>query len=153
MIIRKAAIEDIDAINKLFYELDTDAINMQPEHFQRGSRSFDYLSGLINDDKSEFLLAVIDDEIVGFSLLFEKATANISLLVPCKFAYIQDFVVSENYRNNGIGSQLMEESKTWAKKRGLDYLRLSVFPDNKAAQRFYCRHGMCEQMITMECPL
>ena len=29
MIIRKATIEDIDAINNLFYELDADAINME----------------------------------------------------------------------------------------------------------------------------
>ncbi|MHC1696310.1 MAG: N-acetyltransferase family protein [Eubacteriales bacterium] len=153
MIIRQANIGDIDAINKLFYELDTDAIIMQPEHFQRGSRSFDYLSGLINDVKSDFLLAIVDDKIIGFSLLFEKVTANINLLIPCRYAYIQDFIVNEDYRNNGIGSQLMDESKKWAKERGLEYLRLSVFPNNKAAQRFYNRHGMCEQMISMECPL
>jgi len=150
---RKATIEDIDAINKLFYELDTDAINMQPEHFQRGSRSFEYLSGLINDDKTVFLLAVIDEIIIGFSLLFEKETAKINLLVPCRYAYIQDFIVSENYRNKGVGTKLMEESKQWAKNRQLAYLRLSVLPGNKNAQRFYNRHGMGEQMITMECPI
>jgi ribosomal protein S18 acetylase RimI-like enzyme len=153
MIIRVANIEDIEAINKLFYELDTDAINMQPEHFQRGSRSFDYLVGLINGDKSAFLLAVVENEIKGFSLIFEKATANINLLVPCRFAYIQDVVVSEKYRNRGVGSRLMEESKVWAKERGLEYLRLSVIPNNKAAQRFYSRHGLGEQMITLECRL
>ncbi len=151
MIIRKAAIDDIDVINKLFYELDSDAINMQPEHFQRGSRSFDYLFGLINGEKTEFLLAVIDKDIIGFSLIFEKVTPNINLLVPCKYAYIQDFIVSANYRNKGVGTKLMDESKLWAKNRGMDYLRLSVLPDNKDAQRFYSRHGLCEQMITMEC--
>lgn len=153
MLIRKATVADIEGINKLFYELDTDAINMQPEHFQRGVRSVDYLSSLISDDKSDFLLAVIDDKMVGFSLLFEKETSNISLLVPCKYAYIQDFVVSKHYRNKGIGTKLMEESKLWAKNRGMNYLRLSVLPKNKDAQRFYRRHGLGEQMITMECPI
>ena len=153
MIIRKATVDDIDEIDKLFYELDTDAIKMQPEHFQRGSRSFDYLSGLITDDKSDFLLAVTGGKIVGFSLLFEKAAPNLSLLVPCKFAYIQDFGVTETYRNKGIGAKLMEESKNWAKQRKLDYLRLSVLPNNKDAQRFYCRHGLEMQMLTMECPV
>ena len=153
MIIRKATVEDIDSINKLFFELDTGAIDMQPEHFQRGSRSFEYLLGLIKDEKSDFLLAVIDDEIIGFSLLFEKETADLNLLVPCKYAYIQDFVVAENYRNKGIGTVLMEESKQWAIKRHMDYLRLSVIPANKDAQRFYAHHGLSEQMITMECPL
>ena len=153
MIIRKATVEDIDSINRLFYELDTGAIDMQPEHFQRGSRSIEYLSGLIEDEKSDFLIAIHDDEVVGFSLLFTKETANISLLVPCKYAYIQDFVVAEKQRNKGIGTVLMDESKRWASERQMDYLRLSVIPANKDAQRFYARHGFIEQMVTMECPL
>ena len=153
MIIRKATTNDIDAINDLFYELDTDAINMQPEHFQRGSRSFEYLSGLIKDDKSDFLLAVVDDSIVGFSLLFEKETLNINLLVPCKYAYIQDFVVTESCRNKGIGATLMKESKQWARDHSMDYVRLSVLPGNKNAQRFYSYHGLSEHMVTLECSL
>jgi len=48
--VRKAAIEDINA---LFSELDADAIRMQPTKFQKGSRSVEYLSGLIADEKSE----------------------------------------------------------------------------------------------------
>jgi len=139
MIIRVATLDDLDAIKELFQELDTDAINSQPEHFQRGERTTDYLSGIINDDISVFLLA---EEIKG-----------LSLLVPCKYAYLQDFIVKENFRNKGIGSQLLIESKKWAKIHGMEYLRLSVLPNNKNAQRFYARHGLSEQMITMECPL
>jgi len=150
MIIRKAIAEDIDSINKLFYELDTDAINMQPEHFQRGSRPLEYLYDLREDQKSDFLFAVNDNGIIGFSLLFNKEAANISLLVPCKYTYIQDFIITEEYRSKGIGTVLMEESKQLARKHNLDYLRLSVIPTNKDAQRFYSRQGLVEQMITLE---
>lgn len=153
MIIRPAIINDIEAIVDLFCELDTDAISSQPEHFQRGERTVEYLSGIINDEKSDFLVAVIKNEIVGFSLLYEKEVKGLSLLIPCKYAYLQDFVVKEIYRNQGIGSQLMKETKIWANNHKLDYLRLSVLPDNKDAQRFYSRHGLNEQMITMECPV
>ena len=153
MVFRKATIKDIDAINSLFYELDTDAINLHPDHFQRGSRSFEYLSGIINDDKSDFILAIIDDDIVGFSLLFERATPDVSVLVPCKFAYLQDFIVTEGCRNKGVGAALMEQSKQWARERKMDYLRLSVLAGNKNAQRFYARHGLTEHMLTMECSL
>ena len=153
MTFRKATTEDIDAINELFYELDTGSINMRPTHFQRGVRSLEYLSGLINDEKSDFILAIIDGVIVGFSLIFVKATPDVSLLVPSKYAFIQDFVVAERYRNKGIGAMLMEQSKQWAKERNMDYLRLSVLPENEGARRFYKYHGLSEQMITMECPL
>ena len=153
MIFRKATNNDIDKINELFYELDTDAINAQPEHFQRGCRSFEYLSGLINGESSDFILAIADNNIIGFSLLLEKTTPDISLLVSHKIAYIQDFIVTKSYRNKGVGAALMMQSKQWAKDRNADYLRLSVLPENKDAQRFYTRHGLYEQMITMECSL
>ena len=153
MVIRQAKVEDVDAIISLFWELDTDSIKSQPEHFQHGERTIEYLSSIINEDKSDFLLAVIDDEIVGFSLLYAKEVKGLSLLVPCKYAYIQDFIVKGTHRNQGIGSRLMDESKLWAQNHGMDYLRLSVLPDNENARRFYSRHGLNEQMITMECPI
>ena len=150
---RQASIADIAAINALFWELDTDAINSQPQHFQRGGRAREYLSDLVSDENSDFLLAVFDGEIVGFSLLFSKETKDLSLLVPCKYAYIQDFVVKSTHRNRGVGSRLMDASKSWAKAHGAEYLRLSVLPDNENAQRFYSRHGLTRQMISMECPI
>lgn len=151
MLIRQAGTDDIGAIVDLFWELDTDAIRSQPEHFQRGERTLAYLNGIIDDEKSDFLVAVDGDKTVGFSLLFEKEVKGLSLLVPCRYAYIQDFVVKESHRNRGIGSRLMRASKEWAARRGLAYLRLSVLPDNTDARRFYARHGLTEQMITMEC--
>jgi len=150
VLIRKAEVKDIEAINALFYELDTDAINMQPQHFKRGTRPAEYLAGLITGENSEFLLAAVGENVIGFSLLFEKKTPDIDLLVPCKFGYIQDFVVSKDYRGMGVGSLLMEMSKKWAKDRGLAYIRLSVLPENKDAQRFYARHGLNMQMFSME---
>jgi len=150
---RQASIADFAAINALFCELDTDAITSQPHHFRRAERKREYLDDLISDEKSDFLLAVLDGEVVGFSLLFSKETKDLSLLVPCKYAYIQDFVVKSTHRNLGIGSRLMDASKSWAKVRGAEYLRLSVLPDNVNAQRFYSRHGLTRQMISMECPI
>ncbi len=151
MIFRLADVNDINAIINLFYELDTDSINSQPEHFQRGDRSLEYLTGIINDTKSDFLVVETNTKIVGFSLLYEKEVKGLSLLVPCKYTYIQDFVIKETYRNQGVGSKLMDKSKEWAKSHNSDYLRLSVLPDNEDAQRFYIRHGLYNQMITMEC--
>ena len=40
MVFRTADVDDSDAINRL-YEYDTGAIKMQPEYFQRGSRTFE----------------------------------------------------------------------------------------------------------------
>jgi len=148
--IRPATGEDLAIIRALFWQLDTHAIQSQPWHFCRGERTDEYLLSLIEDENSDFLLAELDGEAAGFSLLFFRWTKDIPVLVPCEFAYIQDFVVREDLRGQGIGAALMEASKAWARVRGAGYLRLSVLPDNLGAQRFYARHGLAPQMITME---
>lgn len=153
MNIRKAIKDDIDEINKLFFILDKDGVNYQPEHFKIGVRTNEYLEEIIDNPLSDFLLFVLDNQVIGFSLLYQKETKALSLLVPCKYAYLQDFVVKEEYRNRGFGTQLFDASKQWAKDNGMDYLRLSVFPANDSGIRFYKRHGLMEQMITMECSL
>lgn len=153
MIIRKAEAKDLPAINELFSELDSDAIKNQPEHFQKSERTKEYLMEIIDDYNSDFLLAAFDNEVVGFSLLFEREIRGISLLIPCKYAYIQDFIVKKEYRDQGIGTMLFNSSKVWAKEHGMEYLRLSVFPVNDKGIQFYKRNGMSEQMLTMECTL
>lgn len=150
---RYARVTDIDRINELFWELDTDAIESQPEHFRRGKRTDEYLQELITDDKSDFLLAIKDQKIIGFSLLFEKKVKDLSLLVPNQYTYIQDFVITKDYRNHGYGKILLEASKRWAKEHNTRYLRLSVMPENTRGIHFYKDNGMKEQMITMECSL
>ena len=151
MEIRRAEINDINRINDLFWELDTQSILEQPEHFQRGERSIEYLSSLINNDNSDFLLAIVDHIVIGFSLLMVKEVKGLSLLVPCVYTYIQDFIISKKYRNHGYGSLLIDESKKWALKHNSDYLRLSVIPKNETAIKFYKKNGLYEQMITLEC--
>lgn len=151
--IRKATENDLDSINQLFYELDTCSIEQQPEHFQRGERTKAYLCDIVNGKNTVFLLGVADNRIIGFSLLYLKEVNGPNLLVPCRYAYIQDFIVTKEYRNRGLGKQLMDASKEWAKINGAEYLRLSVIPKNVDGLRFYFKNGLSEQMITMECRL
>ena len=153
MEIRCAGIEDTARILELFRELDSCSARQQPEHFRIGERSAEYLRDLICGDDSDFLLCVDNDDIIGFSLIFLKGTKPLSLLIPCRYAYIQDFVITENRRGQGYGTVLLNASREWAKERGAGYLRLSVIPTNDAGIRFYRKNGLDEQMITMECPI
>lgn len=60
MKIRKATVADIAAIKRLFWELDTDAVRHQPEHFQRVERPDAYLAGVIENPKADDLVATIE---------------------------------------------------------------------------------------------
>lgn len=153
MLIREANIEDISEIKNLYWELDKDAVFYQPSQFIQAERPDDFLINTINSEKSDILIIENEGRIIGFSLLQEKETPKISCLREKKFVYILDFMISENYRNNGYGSLLLESSKEWGKKRGLDFLRLSVFEDNQKGIDFYKRNELIATMKTMECEL
>ncbi|MFD1176003.1 GNAT family N-acetyltransferase [Paenibacillus puldeungensis] len=153
MLIREATIEDISDIKNLYWELDKDAVFYQPSQFILAERPNDFFIHIINNEKSDILIIEVEGKIIGFSLLQEKETPKISCLREKKFVYILDFVISETYRNNGYGSLLLESSKEWGKKRGLDLLRLSVFEDNQKGIDFYKKNGLIATMKTMECEL
>lgn len=153
MKIRKATESDLNIIKELYWLLDTDAIHYQPEHFIRTERPEEFILDIIHNEKSDFLLIQVNNEVIGFSLIQEKSTSNISCLKQERYAYILDFVIAEEYRSNGYGAELLKASKEWGRDRGLDFLRLSVFPDNLRGVKFYEGQGLKETMKTMECKL
>jgi len=94
-----------------------------------------------------------ENKIIGFALVQEKETSNISCLKTERYLYILDLVIAEEYRNKGYGGFLLEVSKEWGGKRNLGFLRLSVFPDNHDGIKFYEIHELKTTMQTMECKL
>jgi len=56
-------------------------------------------------------------------------------------AYIYGFRVKPEYRNEGIGSRIMQTIENDLKKRGFQQVALNVGQDNHDARRFYERLG------------
>lgn len=150
MKVRKAIANDLPIIKTLYWLLDTDAVYYQSNHFVRTERPDDFILDIINNEKSDFLLGEVDNKTIGFALLMEKETSNISCLKKERYAYILDYVIAEEYRSKGYGSLLMESSKEWGRKKNLDFLRLSVFPENHKGIKFYEKQGLKTTMNTME---
>jgi GNAT superfamily N-acetyltransferase len=53
------------------------------------------------------------------------------------------------WRDQGIGSQLVDRFKAWAHARGVAQLRVSAYTANEAALRFYRRHGFAPLDTTL----
>lgn len=58
--------------------------------------------------------------------------------------YINSLAVHSNYRQQGIGTQLINEVKNQAKKQNISLLSLTVWSDNMTAIEFYKRQGFQE---------
>ena len=153
MHIRVADIKDIEKLRHLYLELETDAVKYQPEHFIIGHRNDDFFEAIFENDDQDILVADIDGTVVGFSHVMILEQKKIACLKPQTAVYIQDLDVIESERNKGIGTLLIKASKEYGKRRGADFIRTQVFPQNIEGIRFYERNGFCEMMKTIESQL
>ena len=74
-------------------------------------------------------------------------------IVGDRHAYIFLLYVSLEHRHRGIGSALMLQAESWAKKRGDRQLGLQVFNDNRPALNLYQKLGYQPHSLWMVKPL
>jgi ribosomal protein S18 acetylase RimI-like enzyme len=67
---------------------------------------------------------------------------------PC--ALIEELVVDEGARRQGIGRALIQAALDWARAQGCSEVELSTEPDNRQAQAFYRRLGFESTALLLE---
>ena len=152
--IRKAKTEDLARLEELYRELEEDAVLYQPEHFvfsPAGTRS-EQMKDFLDSDTQAMFVAEDDGEVIGFAHVVLIKAKKVPCLKPETSLYLQDLVVTAEYRSRGIGTILLNEAKKYGKDNGADFFRTQVFPQNTAGMRFYERNGFSTKMITIECP-
>ena len=92
----------------------------------------------------------VDGRVIGFSHVMILQQKEIACLKPQTAVYIQDLDVLEAERGKGVGTLLLEASREYGKRKGADFIRMQVFPQNADGIRFYEKNGFCEMMKTME---
>ena len=151
MLIRVANMDDIGQLRSLYFELEADGVKYQPEHFIAGYRNDGFFNSIFESDNQDILVADVDGTVIGFSHVMILKQKDVACLKPQTAVYIQDLDVLECERNKGIGTLLINASKEYGKRRGADFIRTQVFPQNIEGIRFYEKNGFCEMMKTIEC--
>ena len=152
--IRKAKTEDLARLEELYRELEEDAVLYQPEHFvfsPAGTRS-EQMKDFLDSDTQAMFVAEDDGEVIGFAHVVLIKAKKVPCLKPETSLYLQDLVVTAEYRSRGIGTILLNEAKKYGRENGADFFRTQVFPQNTDGMRFYERNGFSAKMITIECP-
>ncbi len=93
------------------------------------------------------LVAREEDEIAGFVMFgpeSERFEQNVSRGV------VRNIVVRPDYRNAGIGAELLATAEAELAAAGFDVVSLSALYDNEAARRFYARQGYEPHRIDLE---
>ncbi len=144
MKIREARVDDYEALCAVIREADALHCAHLPDVFQPfpgPARDRNYIVGLIEDPMALLLVAEHRGQLVGFLNATVRDAADIPLLVPRRYAFVENIVVKEGFRRRGVGEALMAEAQRWAEAQGASTMELNVYEFNQTAQAFYRRLG------------
>ena len=65
-------------------------------------------------------------------------------------ALIDELIIDESSRGQGIGSQLIDHVVAYCARLGCEEVEVSTEADNLAARGFYARHGFVERGVILE---
>lgn len=143
ILIRGAKESDFPLIEKLALELIEFVENK--EGFDLRTVLGNYQS-LLKDTNSHILVAEVDGTIVGFI----NFTTRKTLLHPGLSALIDELVVHKNYRNRGIGKQLIYAVIETCKRLGCCEVEVTTEFRNSNARKFYKSCGFEERGVILE---
>jgi RimJ/RimL family protein N-acetyltransferase len=98
-----------------------------------------WIGELIRGAEHLVLVAEADGEVIGNVLVSVdrgRATEHIGVLSIC---------IAHDWRDVGVGSELVAGAQAWSRERGLRKLSLGVFPDNERAIAVYERRGFVRE--------
>lgn len=117
------------------------------ETLKPGHINYYDIKAMIESSKTEVIVAVVENEIVGSAYIAIKAAKP--YLKHAYYGYLGFMYVKPEYRGMGINQKIIEELKVWAKTKNINELRLDVYSDNHSAIRAYEKAGFKKNLINM----
>ena len=151
--IRKATHNDIPAITELYREQFREMAKLIPDFIKEGDQSTEFIENTIQNDNSDILVYENDGTVVGFILLQAKTRPDFDFMLPGKYCYIMDVIVTKTHRNKGFGTALMNSAKDWAKEQNCSFINLDVLVNNHGAIKLYEKLGFIPKAQEMYCKL
>lgn len=139
MKIREIKPEEADSFLELVGRVESDSEYMLMEPGERKISLHEQKQRLEKIEKDTYSTILVaeskDNALVGYVAAFggnAKRTRHSAYLV---------IGIIEEYRGQGIGTDLFQELENWAEKRGIFRLELTVVCENKAAVALYKKMG------------
>jgi ribosomal protein S18 acetylase RimI-like enzyme len=142
--IRAATARDYDALNQIFGQVDALHREYLPHIFQKPdgpARAREYMMDVLADESLGLFVAEAEGAILGFVQITIRDAPPIPILMPRRFAVVENLAVTEDVRRLGIGRALMDHAQHWAEGLGATEIELNVYEFNQTAIRFYRNLG------------
>ena len=99
---------------------------------------------VISSESAVVLVARLESELVGFCTAYD----DIASVRFGRRVWVEDLAVHPGHRSRGIGRQLLDEAKEWARARGATALALESGEARTDAHRFYDREQPSSRSIS-----
>lgn len=133
--IRKATINDAEDIDKLLTLLIRDE-----KKYDSNTNEFftvdKFYENIIPNDSNAVFVATCNNKIIGY--LFGYILNNGDVDID-KTSKLDALFVLEEYRNNGIATNLINEFKEWSINNKAKYMEVQVLNDNEEAYKLYSK--------------
>jgi ribosomal protein S18 acetylase RimI-like enzyme len=149
--IREAVLTDVDDLQELYAHVDQIHHDEYPEIFKSSiniNRPTSFFESIFSDDNIKFLVACIDNQIIGF-IHAELKKTNHPVLQKYFYGHVSDIVIRPDYKRTGVGSKLFKSVEIWFKENKVNEISLTVFNFNEEAINFYEKTGFNNRHCTM----
>lgn len=152
--IRKAEKSDIAQMAEIYEELHLTHCEIRSDFYKAPPADF-YPDALEKQFENGNNHIIVDEEggvITAYAIffIFEKGDEICFYMKRC---FVDQFAVRSSYRRKGVGTQLMDYIKSFARKENCTALDLGVWYENAAAMDFYKNFGFKPRTVKMELKL
>lgn len=144
-----------EQIKELLVELQEYLVNIDKEGYNvvgdgYKEKYFEKTMEEIKTNNGKILLYKDEEKIVGLivGIVNNDETNRYDFKAP-KRGRITELVVTQEYRGNHVGKQLLNNMKNYLKEIGCEKILIEVFGYNENAIRFYKENGYHIRMIDM----
>lgn len=137
--VRRARIQDYEAVSRLFDSLDTLHRERLPWMFRvppSVPRTAEFFAETLTRDDAAVFVADADG-IVGLAHGLMRAAPDLPIFVPQRWGVLDSLVVDAAWRRRGIGRRLAYAIDEWAFGQGAAWVEVSVYDVNDEARQFY----------------
>jgi GNAT superfamily N-acetyltransferase len=132
-VIRKANATDIPSMMKLIVEL---AIYERAPNEVTNTEQMMFKDGFGDNPLYHAFVADKEGEIIGFAITYYRYSTW-----KGRCLYLEDLIVTENYRNKGIGQKLFDYCLSFGKKNSCEKMIWQVLDWNQPAINFYNKNN------------
>lgn len=112
-----------------------------------------FFDALFTEREAKAFLAMNGEEVLGYVLVLVNDHKENPFQYERSYAVLDQLLVLEDYRGNGIAKLLLEQVIAWTREQMLDRIELNHWTQNHDARRFfnangftYCRESMFLQL-------